>query len=56
MINLAALGIILLVLGILTGGMLALVALGLIGTIVGIRRLDSDVRAWDGQAIGSASE
>jgi hypothetical protein len=53
---LAAIGILLLVLGILTGGILALVALGRIGSIIGVRRLDSDIHAWDGQAVRSAGE
>ena len=54
--NLAAIGVIFLVLGILSGAILAFAALGLLGAIVGVRRLDTDVRPGDGLAIPNAHE
>lgn len=50
----ATIGLGLLVLGILTGGIIAFVALGLAAFVYGIRRLDSDIHAWDGPANGFA--
>jgi uncharacterized membrane protein len=55
MYRIAAFGLLLLILGMLTGGVLALVVLGLAGFTYGIRRLDSDISAWDGLANGFAS-
>ncbi len=55
MYQLAAFGLVLLILGILTGGVFALVVLGLVGFSYAVRRLDSDVRAWDGMAVGFGS-
>jgi hypothetical protein len=55
MYRMATIGLGLLLLGILTGGIIALVILGLAGFTYGVRRLDSDVRAWDGLANGFAS-
>ena len=55
MYQLAAFGLVVLILGILSGGVLALVALGLGAFTYGVRRLDSDVNAWDGLATGFAS-
>ncbi len=53
MVRTATLGLGLLVLGIMTG-IIALVAHGLAGCAYGIRRLDSDIHAWDGPANGFA--
>ena len=50
----ATLGLALLIIGILTGGIIAFVILGLVGFVYGVRRLDSDIHAWDGQANGFA--
>lgn len=55
MYRMATIGLGLLLLGILTGGIIALVILGLAGSTYGVRRLDSDIRAWDGMANGFAS-
>jgi hypothetical protein len=40
--------------GILTGGVLALVILGLVAFAFGVRRLDSDITAWDGMGLSFA--
>lgn len=55
MVRMATIGLALLILGILTGGMIAFVVLGLAGFAYGVRRLDSDIRPWDGLASGTAS-
>jgi hypothetical protein len=55
MYRMATIGLGLLILGILTGGIIALVVLGLAGFAYGVRRLDSDIHAWDGMASGSVS-
>jgi hypothetical protein len=49
MYRMATIGLALLILGILTGGIIALVVLGLAGFAYGVRRLDSDIHAWDGE-------
>jgi uncharacterized membrane protein len=54
MYRMAAFGLSLVILGILTGGVLALVILGLVAFSFGVRRLDSDISAWDGMATGFA--
>jgi hypothetical protein len=55
MYRMATIGLGVLLLGILTGGILALVVLGLAGFTYGVRRLDADINAWDGLANGFAS-
>ena len=55
MYRMAAFGLSLVILGILTGGVLALVLLLLVAFTYGVRRLDSDIDAWDGMAGGGAS-
>ena len=50
----AAFGLVLLILGILTGGVLALVVLLLTAFTYAVRRLDSDIDAWDGMATSFA--
>jgi uncharacterized membrane protein len=55
MYRMAAFGLTLVILGILTGGVLALVVLGLVAFAFGVRRLDSDISPWDGMATGFAS-
>jgi mannose/fructose/N-acetylgalactosamine-specific phosphotransferase system component IIC len=54
MYRIVAFAILLLNTGILTGGVLALVVLGLVAFSYGVRRLDSDITARDALATGFA--
>jgi uncharacterized membrane protein len=54
MYRIAAFGLLLLILGILTGGVVALVVLLLAAFSYAVRTLDSDVDAWDGMAASFA--
>jgi hypothetical protein len=55
MYRIAAFGFVLLLLGILSGGVLALVLLLLAAFTYAVRALDSDINPWDGLASGYAS-
>jgi uncharacterized membrane protein len=54
MYRFAAFGLLLLILGILTGGVLALVVLLLAAFSYAVRLLDSDIDAWDGMTASFA--